>query len=315
MPFRIPSTNNIIPPSIPEVGGDVIEGIFKKKRDKNYPDIWPNASESEESQIYGLDKFMAQVRRKGVAKTNKYLVIFTAIPFERELVFSLDENRGLSEDYDKSSPSKDRIYETSFLTTACENAQFPGIQYMTTDYPRYGQQVKVPYMRNFDPVTLTFRCDGDMTEKKFFDVWMSRISNTKTNDFRYMDDYVINIEIIQLDEQMRKVYGISLRRAYPSAVNAMDLSYADSNNYHRLSVTFEYEFAQQIGTIDDPRMGGESGSVTGAKSKTPFDRVKEEILKVGTGIIKEKVTKHIPVGSIPGIGNVSTISKKIFGYL
>lgn len=312
MPFRIPNVNTIIPPGVVEVGGDVIEKITGKKKDNNYPEIWPNAIKTGDQEVYGLSQFMSHIRQRGVAKTNKFVVIFTALPFQ----IGADEKTPLTSDYSQATPSRERLENISFLTTACETAQFPGTQFMTADYGRYGQQIKMPYMRNFDPVTLSFRVDGDMTEKKFFDIWQSQISNTKTNDFRYKKDYAVQIEIIQLDEQMRRVYGVSLRNAYPSAVSAMDLSYADTNNYHRLNVTFEFDFVQQIGSIDDPRDGSSSGvSATGAKSKTPYDRAKEEILKVGTSIIKEKVIRHIPVGSVPGIGNVSSVSKQIFGIL
>ena len=62
------------------------------------------------------------------------------------------------------------------LIYRCETAQFPGRTFATTEQKTYGPIEKFPYLNTYNDLDLTFIVDDDMSQKVFFDAWMSYIN-------------------------------------------------------------------------------------------------------------------------------------------
>ena len=129
------------------------------------------------------------------------------------------------------------------LIYRCETAQFPGRTFATTEQKTYGPIEKFPYLNTYNDLDLTFIVDDDMSQKVFFDAWMSYINPLYNNNYRYKGDYATTLVINQYDVSGEKTYSINLNEAFPISMNQMDLNWGD-DSYHKLSVTFAYTYWQ-----------------------------------------------------------------------
>lgn len=133
------------------------------------------------------------------------------------------------------------IATTERLTFRCESAQVPGREIATQDLKIYGPVEKLPYHSNYGDATLTFICSSSMVEKNLFDLWMDYINPPETWNFRFKNNYVTNIDVIQYDPTRKNTYQVTLIDAFPIGMSQLDLNWAD-DGYHRLSVTFAYTY-------------------------------------------------------------------------
>ena len=129
------------------------------------------------------------------------------------------------------------------LIYRCETAQFPGRTFATTEQKTYGPIEKFPYLNTYNDLDLTFIVDDDMSQKVFFDAWMSYINPLYNNNYRYKGDYATTLVVNQYDVSGEKTYSINLNEAFPISMNQMDLNWGD-DSYHKLSVTFAYTYWQ-----------------------------------------------------------------------
>ena len=79
-----------------------------------------------------------------------------------------------------------------------------------------------------------------MTVKRFFEDWARFIINRDTFNVAFQQQYVVDMEIYQLDEFNRRSYGIKIVEAFPRSLNQMELNHNAQNQTHRLIVLFSY---------------------------------------------------------------------------
>jgi hypothetical protein len=180
------------------------------------------ASAEEEITVTGTNRFsiagfIARISDKGLARTNRFRVIFTT-PLAG----------GESEDYRQ-------------ISLNCESAEIPGRDLTTTESRIYGPTFKTPYMTSYNDISFTFLCDAALVEKRVFDEWMSMINPKDTFDFEYRDSYTTTVVIEQLSDNQVTTYSCKLIEAYPVQVNAMPVNWAD-DNYQRVTVTMTYRY-------------------------------------------------------------------------
>lgn len=314
-----------IPASLGSVLGDAIhkavfkdpivyKGVIVPKPDSKI-EYDPNSANTaleltNDRATRGLHSVYTKIRTEGISKANQFLVLLDTIPAG----IAGEPISGLKEDY------KNPYQDTSFFSSSVESTSFPGMTYMTTEYRKYGMMVKVPFLRDHSEITIVFRCNASMWERKFFDAWVGLVSNNLTLDFKFKEDYVTGITISQLDHAFRKIYTQTLFNAYPIRVSDMEASYESGNTYQRIAVTFAYDFVQQRILEDDeelpevfdyentseatptPNFPASRNTVRGSRSKSPIERVMDEVLKVTTNKINNRIIKKVPIGNIPGLG-------------
>jgi hypothetical protein len=297
MPLRainsLSDLRNLAPPGLSPVVGDRVRNFLEPKA-KPLP---PPDLKTDRNQYFidaSLSNAISMLRRKGISKNNRYIV----------LVYNTDA----------SLASMNLNKEVAWLESSnCEAAEFPGVQIATQDVTLYAVTEKMPYQVIYDEVTLTYRCDEDMREKKYFDAWINRIRNSVNGNIEYRSKYVASIDLIQLDMVNKDVYGVKLIDAFPTSISSLPMGFDMNNTYHRIAVTFSYKKYVTFGEYAKIPNDVKSAENKATRSLTMFDRALQELGKIGSSYIGTEIVKKAPIGNIPGIGAVSDVSARVFG--
>lgn len=159
--------------------------------------------------------FIAEIKTKGLSRTNRFTVDFT--------------------------PPRAMGENTKRCLLFCEKATIPGINFATTQNRTFGEFRETPYDRLFDPVTLTFHVDRNMTVKKIFDDWIYVIQDPKSKSFAWYSEYISPLTIRVQDLEDKVHYELVCHEAYPKSIGQIQLD-AESKDTMRLDVTFQYKY-------------------------------------------------------------------------
>lgn len=152
------------------------------------------------------------------------------------------------------------------LRLRCESADLPSRTFALVDQKTYGPIEQYPIQSAYNKATLSFISSDDMSERIFFDIWMEMMSfsspsyyrknNTTGNDnnnnpiyngvrfdFKYKEDYVVDINIDQLTVDGQISYRSVLVNAFPVELHSIPLRWSATNDYNRVVVTFAYRYA------------------------------------------------------------------------
>lgn len=161
-----------------------------------------------------ITDFIAQVKSKSLARTNRYEVHLT-FPKMKE--------------------------ESRVARLFCDSASLPGINFSTTPSNTFGETREMPYGRMFDPVTFSFYVDAELKLKSAFDSWTDLIVNPVGRTIGYYNTYVqdVSIDIKTVDD--RTPYTVKLFEAYPKTISSIQLD-ANGKEVMKLSVTMQYKY-------------------------------------------------------------------------
>lgn len=177
-------------------------------------------------------------------------------------------------------PSKLADYDMKPLRFQCEVSELPGKTINMVEFRHYGFIKRIPHHITYPEVTLTFLCNGKMSEKRLFDDWHNLMIPNESGLVEYFNsnDYAADITIIQYShisnhdrndeltentvkpnqnvyDRMRsdraaeaamanykpnKIYECTLIEALPVSMSSLPLNWADSS-IHKLNVTFAYK--------------------------------------------------------------------------
>ena len=111
-----------------------------------------------------LDRFIAEVKRFGLSRSNRYTVRFT--------------------------PPVSIFHDMSSLLLLCDQVNIPGLSYSTVQNRTYGELREVPYEKLFENLNFSFYVDKRMEVKAMFDRWMEYIQHPIRRTFNYYDSYI-----------------------------------------------------------------------------------------------------------------------------
>lgn len=148
---------------------------------------------------------------------------------------------GYDQNWAKWYGDKDALETATRLMFYCHGGEIPGYSFQTDENRVYGPQFKVPYMPTYQDMDLEFFVGDDMFERWFFEGWMHSIMDPQTNDFNYIGEYSTSIDIYQMALDDQDQYVATLHEAYPIAINQMETNWENSDQIHKLSVTFTYK--------------------------------------------------------------------------
>jgi len=214
-----------------------------------------------------ISNFLAQVKSAGLAKSNRYMVVF-------------DLPRGpLASDNGVSNPwSADFWQRNNNSTTTnlqggqqltslyCEAAQMPALNIDTKLNKVYGPGREMPYGRSYTPVNFSFYVDRDYIIKRFFDTWQNSIFDRRTGHVNFYNEYTTQVHILALDStegergptgydeagtgavstggDIRARYQCTLIEAYPKTVAEVAYT-AAGQDVVRLNVSMQYRTWQE----------------------------------------------------------------------
>lgn len=159
--------------------------------------------------------FIAEVKQRGMARTNRYLVEFQ---------------------FPNSSGDT-----ANLVSLFCEAVNLPGINVESTAAKVFGETREMPYNRTFDPVTFTFYVDSDMEVKAAFERWVMLVVNQNSRTVNYYNNYIKDVYISVLDIEDNMKYTLTLHEAYPKTMAAVGLD-AGAKDVMRVSVTMQYKY-------------------------------------------------------------------------
>ena len=131
----------------------------------------------------------------------------------------------------------------------CDRTELPSYQFQLEQNRHYGPSFKIPHKPEYQDITMTFMCGSEMLERYIFETWMYLVMDPETNNFNYIDEYALDIDIYSYPEQTDRSggynanYSTTLVEAYPIAINAQELSYEANNTIQKIQVTFTYKYA------------------------------------------------------------------------
>tara|TARA_Y100000385_G_scaffold290363_1_gene363183 strand:- start:1794 stop:2495 length:702 start_codon:yes stop_codon:yes gene_type:complete len=186
-----------------------------------------------------IDNFKATIsKRQGLAKTNRFLTIFT--PPTQALV-NLNPLDVVGRVANGTFNAKSLISDPRDIAFLTESAQLPGRSLNTLDFAAEKETIKMPNGFIDDDVTFTFYLTNDYYMKDMMETWMSSIVDTENYTLGYKKNYQTDIIIQQLNSFDKNVYGVKLINAYPIAISALALNNESENAFQRLQVTFAYD--------------------------------------------------------------------------
>jgi hypothetical protein len=172
--------------------------------------------------------FIAEIKTQGLARTNRFSVMFT--------------------------PPKVMNEDNRRLMLFCEKASLPGINYATTSVRTFGETRETPYDRMFEPMQLTFHVDKKMTVKSIFDQWIGYIQNPQNRTFGWYNQYITPMTISVQDLEDNVTYLVMLQECYPKSVSAVQLD-AEGKDTMRLDVTMQYKYWNAVPIMTDQITG------------------------------------------------------------
>lgn len=177
-----------------------------------------------------IQQFIALISSKGgVAKKNRFKIKISLNNALAPLSASGDQGRDLS--------------------LLCESISFPNKALTSIDYSLWRNPIKIPTGFTHDDVNIVFHLTNDYYVKNIFDSWLNSIVNTETYIASYDEQYKTTVEIFQLDEQDRIIYGVQLNDAYPISISGIELDNKARNETQKLSVDFTYSTWVPIGGL------------------------------------------------------------------
>ena len=206
-------------------------------------------------------QFISMLRETGLATTNLFL-----IDFNRPQSWMQKDLLGLDEYmYDHSDMNRIAFF--------CEEANLPSVNILTSDDRIQSFLMKTPYQKEWGDLTLTFKCDSNMSQKKFFDHWLNMIVKTVSGDIGYKKNYQTDIKVSMFTKsnstenkptidpdtgallppllnavELKPMYELTLTKAFPTQISDVQLSHT-STDLAKIQVTFSFNKVE-IGAID-----------------------------------------------------------------
>ena len=179
---------------------------------------------------FTLNGFQAEIEKNGFAPANKYDVTI------------------------KGPRSGPGIAPPEMLLR-CSDVSMAGRTLNTALINEYGLIKKMVYRNTFTDFSMSFICSKDMSEKKYFNNWMNKMSPTPGQDpgkpdlgmggafdVGYYDDYIAYVSVFLLDDTLNTGYHIHYHEAYPLSMTEIQLGYATNNSFLKLTVNWAYAF-------------------------------------------------------------------------
>ena len=169
---------------------------------------------------YDVGKFSSKIAATGLASPNKFEVNFKNIP---------------------GAKSGDQTQ----LNLMCDQVSLAGRDVQAVLDLQYGVRRQVVYNAPaYTPLSLSFLCTDDMTEKRILDQWNNKcVSVTGGFHVEYYDKYIGELDVYVLDRSGKKrTYHIHYHEVYPKTVTAVELNHGTTNAALRVTAEIQYAY-------------------------------------------------------------------------
>tara|TARA_B100000287_G_scaffold272783_1_gene256942 strand:- start:7988 stop:8545 length:558 start_codon:yes stop_codon:yes gene_type:complete len=149
--------------------------------------------------------------------------------------------------YQVTIGSVDGIFESDEqMQFMCKNAQLPASTVGAITANFLGRQIKLPGVRSYEDLALTFYLDEDMNVRHQFENWMHQMAKFKSaygSNVRIGEEGIatdLKVEQMSKDENVLRQYRFV--KAFPTSVSQIDLGYDQGETLEEFTVTFAYQY-------------------------------------------------------------------------
>jgi len=185
---------------------------------------------------FNINTFQSDISKNGYLQTNKFIVAFNS-PRCMQGTY-IDDN------------SMTQIEQ--LIQLRAESVKIPGVALLQTDVNRYGvgPSQKMPFSARFTENAITFVSDRNSTLYKYFYTWLNNIFDFsgeagQTNRgasylTAYKDDYTTDLYVYVYDNAGNQISNVVMYKAYPESINDINLSWNDTNQLMKITVSISY---------------------------------------------------------------------------
>ena len=126
----------------------------------------------------------------------------------------------------------------------CKSASLPGSTIAAIPVPFRGREIKVAGDRKFEPWTITVINDTDFQIRSAFERWMNAPLNSHVQNLGEQRPaaYKSQMKVEQLDKNGNSLKTYEFVGAFPSAVEAIEVSFDSSDELESFTATIEYDY-------------------------------------------------------------------------
>jgi len=141
----------------------------------------------------------------------------------------------------------DGVFESSdSMEMMCKNAQLPASTVGSITANFLGRQIKLPGVRTFEDLTLSFYLDEDMNVRHQFEKWMHAMAKFKSaygsNVKIGQDGIASTIWVDQMSKDETVIRTYRFHKAFPTSVGAIELGYDQGETIEEFTVQFAYQY-------------------------------------------------------------------------
>lgn len=153
--------------------------------------------------------------------------------------------------------------ETEALSSfMIKTAQLPARTVGMVEVPFRGRKLKVSGDTNYEDWSVTIVNDNNFAVRNAFERWQEAINGAVTNvsglgaDAANFNSYIADLEVEQLGRDGSVIKRYIFKGAWPTTVDAIEVSYDSGDTIEDFGVTFCYQWWESDGTV------GASGRAT-----------------------------------------------------
>ena len=141
----------------------------------------------------------------------------------------------------------DGVFESDTqMEMMCKNAQLPASTVGSITANFLGRQIKLPGVRTFEDLTLSFYLDEDMEVRHQFEKWMHAMAKFKSaygsNVKIGQDGIASTIWVDQMSKDENIIRTYRFHKAFPTSVSAIELGYDQGETIEEFTVQFAYQY-------------------------------------------------------------------------
>lgn len=168
-----------------------------------------------------LQRFIAQIKTKSLARPTRYWFRLTEIP-------EVMQNEGSN--------------ALENLSVYCKSVSIPD-QTIATDtatFPSYTEPM--PKGKTYGTFSASFYVSNGMAEYKYFEKWMNAIFNRGTARVTYKNKIIGRCTVEQLDMEGRCQSLWTFYDIFPTTISSLKFDYSSANQNMNVDVTFGYSY-------------------------------------------------------------------------
>jgi hypothetical protein len=133
--------------------------------------------------------------------------------------------------------------EDRVTTALCKSAQLPASTVGGIEVPFRGRVANFAGDRTFEPWTTTFINDTNFSIRNAIEEWMNLINSHEANVGAVQPlAYQRQMFVKQLDRNGAEIKKYTFHNAYPTQLDAIDLSYDNTNAIEEFGCTWTYDY-------------------------------------------------------------------------